>query len=183
MFSSPPGALWILILEESHLSDGLWRVCVRGPEGGSLPHLWLSPVRGRGSGGGGWKSPSEAASSSPPPPPGFKHFPSLPCSCVPPSSVGSTPLARNQNFYTLFGMSDPSQFPLQEERALQALCAHLNTCLSLCPRAPGADCVVAWGGSPASVSGPCQDSPSRQGTPTTSANGSGMSGWHVGKGR
>lgn len=32
-FPHPQGALWILILEESHLSDGLWRVCVRGARG------------------------------------------------------------------------------------------------------------------------------------------------------
>lgn len=54
-----------------------------------------------------------------------------------PSSVGSTPLARSQNFYILFGMSDPSQFPLQEERTPQGICAHLNTCLSLCLGLPG----------------------------------------------
>lgn len=54
---------------------------------------------------------------------------------------------------------------------------------SLCPRAPGAGCGVAWAGSPASASGPCRGSPSRRGTPTTSASASGTSGWHAGKGR
>lgn len=53
----------------------------------------------------------------------------------------------------------------------------------LCPRAPGAGCGVAWAGSPASASGPCRGSPSRRGTPTTSASASGTSGWHAGKGR
>lgn len=60
----------------------------------------------------------------------------------------------------------------------------MPVCLSsLCPRAPGAGCGVAWAGSPASASGPCRGSPSRRGTPTTSASASGTSGWHAGKGR
>lgn len=123
-----PQGLWILFLEESHLSDGLWRVCVRGARGW-VPASWCPFVRRRGSGGGGWKSPSQAASSSPS---GDQALPPLSCSCVPTnfesllSPRGSTtPLARSQDFYILFGMSDPSQLPLHEGQTLRGVCAHL----------------------------------------------------------
>lgn len=139
MFSSPPGALWILILEESHLSDGLWRVCVRGARGWvPAPSLVVPCERERKL---GVEVGSPLVRQPAHPPPEIKHFSSLPCSCVPTnlnsSSVGSTPLVRSQNFYILFGISDPSQFPLQEEQTPQGICAHLNTCLSLCLGLPG----------------------------------------------
>lgn len=46
---------------------------------------------------------------------------------VPPQYSGgsTTPLARSQDFYILFGMSDPSQLPLHEGQALRGVCAHL----------------------------------------------------------
>lgn len=46
-FPQPPGALWILVLgEESHLSDQLWPVCVRGILRWPCPLLYLSPMLG-----------------------------------------------------------------------------------------------------------------------------------------
>lgn len=50
-------------------------------------------------------------------------------------------------------------------------------------RAPAGGCAAGWAGSRACGSGPCSGTPSRLETPTTSARGSGMSGWPVGRGR
>lgn len=130
-----------------------------------------------------------------PPPPVEEHAP-WPCLCTPPShsphwpaqgltsTPWSPPLASSQNFHILFQVSAPSVSV--SGGAHRGDSAHLNAYLSLpslCPRAPGAGCGVAWAGSPASASGPCRGSPSRPGTPTTSASASGTSGWHAGKGR
>lgn len=77
-------------------------------------------------------SPLARQPAHPPPPPEIKHLPhclvlvSLPTSS--PSSVlggSTTPLASSQDFYILFGMSDPSQLPLHEGQTLRGVCAHL----------------------------------------------------------
>lgn len=128
MFSSPPGALWILTLEESHLSDGLWRVCVRGARGWvPAPSLVVPCERERKL---GVEVGSPLVRQPAHPPPEIKHF-SLPCSCVLTNSE-SLLSGVDPSGHILFGMSDPSQSPLQEERTPQGICAHLNTCVSLC---------------------------------------------------
>lgn len=66
-FPHPPGALWILILEESHRSDRLWRECVRGARGGPWPLLYMSLCEEPRKGCGGWKVP--LGDRAPPAPP------------------------------------------------------------------------------------------------------------------
>lgn len=118
--------------------------------------------------------PAHHTSLTPWPMEGLPRIPQLP------------PLARSQNFLILLEVSGYLSFPSSRGKPCRASVPTLMpVCLSavLCPRAPGAGCGVAWAGSPASASAPCHGSPSRRGIPTTSASGSGMSGWHAGKGR
>lgn len=161
------------------------------------PFCTCPSVRSRGSGCGGWKAPSEAASWSPlqdqarpllfyvPP-----HIPPDP-SLLPPKQ-GLVPNSRagisGQESELLCSVRGECLLGFPSRRNDPAAGLSMPTlmpvCLSsLCPRAPGAGCGVAWAGSPASASGPCRGSPSRRGTPTTSASASGTSGWHAGKGR
>lgn len=100
--------------------------------------------------------------------------------CPPPAPASSSTPSSPEPFlsWAMAPVTLPSPVPQQHRsRSLQP---PLSPSIG---RAPVGDCAVGWAGSQACGSGPCSGTPSRPGTPTTSARGSGMSGWPAGRER
>lgn len=120
------------------------------------------------------RGPGRPCPPSPPPwlgPAGATPSPQHSSSACPPASPRAQPVP---------GHGSP-------RAAIPGVCGSASTAafslLSPRRRAPVGGCAAGWAGSRACGSGPCSGTPSRPGTPTTSARGNGTSGWRAGRGR